>query len=172
MGTSQRVGRGFHRLAVFMAAIPFLVGAVWSVSIAFEQADRAELAHAERVALFCAKLWFRRPKETSQPSPFDDLIRDPQAKGLQPRSPEETDAFMARIVGHRYVDLRDLGCSEGPNSVALKDVFLATEPPQFPRASALLPPLAIGLAVTLAMSLAVYGLVRAIGWVIGGFAAT
>jgi hypothetical protein len=31
-------------------------------------------------------------------------------------------------------------------------------------------PLAQGLAITLIISLAVYGLVRAIGWVIGGFA--
>jgi len=35
-----------------------------------------------------------------------------------------------------------------------------------------LPPLGLGLAMTLAVSLAVYGLVRAIGWVIGGFAAS
>ncbi len=33
-------------------------------------------------------------------------------------------------------------------------------------------PLTIGLATTLAASFAVYGLVRAIGWVIGGFAAS
>jgi hypothetical protein len=32
--------------------------------------------------------------------------------------------------------------------------------------------LGIGLAITLAISLGVYGLIRAIGWVIGGFAAT
>ena len=33
-------------------------------------------------------------------------------------------------------------------------------------------PLAQSLAITIAISLAVYGLVRAIGWVIGGFAAS
>jgi hypothetical protein len=32
--------------------------------------------------------------------------------------------------------------------------------------------LAIGMAITLALSLAVYVLIRAIGWVIGGFAAS
>jgi hypothetical protein len=31
---------------------------------------------------------------------------------------------------------------------------------------------AIGVGLALAMSLAVYGLIRAIGWVIGGFAAS
>jgi hypothetical protein len=31
-------------------------------------------------------------------------------------------------------------------------------------------PLAIGLAIALAVSFAVYGIVRAIGWVVGGFA--
>ena len=33
-------------------------------------------------------------------------------------------------------------------------------------------PLAQGIAITLTISLVVYGLVRAIGWVIGGFAAS
>jgi hypothetical protein len=33
-------------------------------------------------------------------------------------------------------------------------------------------PLALGLAITVTISLAIYGLVRAIGWVIGGFAAS
>jgi hypothetical protein len=33
-------------------------------------------------------------------------------------------------------------------------------------------PLTIGLATTLALALAVYGVVRAIGWVLGGFAAS
>ena len=33
-------------------------------------------------------------------------------------------------------------------------------------------PLATGLIITLAVSLAVYGIVRAIGWVIGGFASS
>ena len=33
-------------------------------------------------------------------------------------------------------------------------------------------PFALGLAITLTVSLAIYGLVRAIGWVIGGFAAS
>jgi hypothetical protein len=32
-------------------------------------------------------------------------------------------------------------------------------------------PLALGLAITLTISLAIYCLLRAIGWVIGGFAA-
>jgi len=32
--------------------------------------------------------------------------------------------------------------------------------------------LAVGLAITLAATLAVYGIVRAMGWVIGGFAAS
>jgi hypothetical protein len=30
MSTSQRVTRGFHRLALFLAAIPLIVGALWS----------------------------------------------------------------------------------------------------------------------------------------------
>jgi hypothetical protein len=42
----------------------------------------------------------------------------------------------------------------------------------FSHAASFLPPFTIGLGITFAITLAVYGVVRAIGWVIGGFAAS
>ena len=78
---SQRVSRGFHRLAIFLAAIPLLVGLATSFYVAKDVAD-----------------------------------------------PENTGPFLINF--------------------------------------------GTGLAITLAAALAVYCLVRAIGWVIGGFAAS
>jgi hypothetical protein len=89
MGASPRLSRGFHRLALFLAAIPFLLGGAWSIIVAEGEADSAR----------------------SQNMP-------------------ETFSYAAHF----------------------------------------LPPLGLGLAITLGVSLAVYGIVRAIGWVIGGFA--
>ena len=40
MSTSQRPSRGFHRLALFLAAIPLLIGAPLSVWSAVEMAKR------------------------------------------------------------------------------------------------------------------------------------
>lgn len=77
MSTSQRVSRGFHRLALFLAAIPLLIGTYFSIVIAYSG------------------------------SSTEGDVTFTQAR----------------------------------------------------------------LAITLAVSLAVYGVVRAIGWVIGGFAA-
>ena len=40
MSTAKGVSRGFHRLAVFLAAIPLLLGGSLSVYIAFGLANR------------------------------------------------------------------------------------------------------------------------------------
>jgi hypothetical protein len=77
---------------------------------------------------------------------------------------------MAKIEGDRLLDLRDVGCSEVSKSIKLREVFIA--PTWFSRWTAPAEPVATALAITLLVSLAVYGLVRAIGWVIGGFAGT
>jgi hypothetical protein len=69
-------------------------------------------------------------------------------------------------------DLKELGCSNEPRTVSDRDILDASPPANFSYAVTFLPPLALFLGITLAISLAVYVLVRAIGWVIGGFAAT
>jgi predicted DNA repair protein MutK len=63
--------------------------------------------------------------------------------------------------------LQKLGCSDWAQTASFREVINA-KPDDFSYATELLPPLTIGLAITLA----VYGLVRAIDWVIGGFAAS
>jgi predicted Co/Zn/Cd cation transporter (cation efflux family) len=67
--------------------------------------------------------------------------------------------------------LQKLGCSDWAQTASFREVINA-KPDDFSYATELLPPLTIGLAITLAVSLAVYGFVRAIDWVIGGFAAS
>lgn len=39
MGTSQRVNRGFHRLAILLAAYAFLTAAVITIVVAMEEHD-------------------------------------------------------------------------------------------------------------------------------------
>jgi hypothetical protein len=123
MATSVRLSRGFHRLALFLAAIPLLAGIAVSVFIAKETADSA--LQAQQVA--CAHV------EDSAPS-----------GGFFTKKLAEINAAESTAACARAVSWGD----------------------QFS------PRLGIGLAITLAGSLAVYGIVRAIGWVIGGFAAS
>ena len=49
MSTAQRVSRAFHRLALFLAAIPLLLGGSLSVYIAFELANRLWEQHQKLV---------------------------------------------------------------------------------------------------------------------------
>jgi hypothetical protein len=51
MASSQRLSRGFHRLALFLAAIPLLLGGSLSVYIAFDLANRLWEQHQK---LLCA----------------------------------------------------------------------------------------------------------------------
>ena len=49
MSTAQRVSRGFHRLALFLAALPLLLGGSLSVYIAFDLANRLWEQHQKLV---------------------------------------------------------------------------------------------------------------------------
>jgi hypothetical protein len=51
MSTSQRVGRSFHRLGVFLAAIPLIAGVVTSVLIAMGGAKEAQ--NKQRTVAVC-----------------------------------------------------------------------------------------------------------------------
>jgi hypothetical protein len=67
------------------------------------------------------------------------------------------------------LNLKEIGCSNyEQDTVSFGEAW---NPPQFDWLDVLVPTLAYNLTVVLAVSLGVYVLVRAIGWVIGGFAA-
>ena len=68
--------------------------------------------------------------------------------------------------GHgAVVDLQKLGCSDLPQTTSYFKVLNAPAPEGFQLRN-------VGVLFTLTIALAVYGVVRAIGWVIGGFAAS
>ena len=152
MSAAQRVSRGFHRLGPFLAAVPLLVVGTWSVFNALNAANNARLSHDEQAHLVCAKARIAAMRKTNpdEPSVFsgeDDLADDEQ------------------------IDVQKLGCSDRAQTASFREVF-NSKPDDFSYPIEFLPPLAIGLAITLGLTLFVYGLVRAIGWVIGGFAAS
>jgi hypothetical protein len=59
IATSDRLSRGFHRLAFFLAAIPLLLGGSLSVYIAFDLANRLWEQHQK---LVCAHEHIAGPK--------------------------------------------------------------------------------------------------------------
>ena len=120
-----RVSRGFHRLGLFLAAIPLLVGGVFSYFQALDEASRppAELSKpALRIEGFGT---------VPMPPDFDRLMLEKQN--------EMVDQIAVSLRPHWWIKFAEA--------------------------------LALSLFVTLTLSAAVYGVVRAIGWVIGGFAA-
>jgi hypothetical protein len=137
MSASQRVSRGFHRLALFLAAIPLLLGGSLSVYIAFDLANRL---WAQHLKLVCAH-------EHVVGKKLGDTVYD------------QSDT----------VKLKEIGCSNSDDTVTVGE---ARNPPpnlnwfaEFGSGLLLSP-----LPQTLIVTLGVYVVVRAIGWVIGGFA--
>ena len=70
------------------------------------------------------------------------------------------------------VNLRQLGCTASRFDAAQVTFASARNPPAFNWYGAITAYVGIALALTLLAATLVYGFVRAIGWVIGGFAAS
>ena len=139
MSAAQRVSRGFHRLALFLAAIPLLIGGSMSVYVAFDLANRLWDQHQK---LVCAH------QHVPGAKPGENVY----------------DQFDT-------VKLKEIGCSNSDDTVTVGE---ARNPPpnlnwlaEFGSGLLLSP-----LPQTLIVTLVVYVVVRAIGWVIGGFAAS
>lgn len=166
---SPRRSCRFHRLALFLSGMSLLaVGSLfviiapdWNVPVpAFWSKPSTNNMPAVSVI-------------TVAPKPFDDLIA---------LSPTDEPGLEKAI--------RELAEMEKSKMLKIEGVETAQMPPEFEWESTdrqneivnqmvaanwrtkFAVPLAMGLAITLAVSFAVYGLVRAIGWVIGGFAAS
>jgi hypothetical protein len=73
------------------------------------------------------------------------------------------------LAEDEQVPLAKLGCSELSWTPSAREVLNASSPRDFSFTASFLPRLAFGLTATLAAGLLAYGVVRAIGWVIGGF---
>jgi hypothetical protein len=70
------------------------------------------------------------------------------------------------------VSLEALGCAKKPWREGVAHILQAPDPGWFNFAGTFITAFLLTLAAVFAVSLAVYGLVRTIGWVIGGFAAS
>ena len=98
---SQRISRGFHRLAIFLAAVPLLFGGAWVTFIAVEAKNKA---HNETVELVCAQTALKKSQAygamidaagaEKQPAPqankkllFDDLV--PKSTAPQTSAPPQ-----------------------------------------------------------------------------------
>ena len=127
MAALQRDSRGFHRLGLFLAAIPLLIGGTWSVIYALNEAAPASSENP--------------PPKSSAATPSSGKNLTIDGVDISPvLTPDQQNEKLDRMA---------------PPSWRIKFAEL----------------LAKSLMISLAVSLAVYGVVRAIGWVIGGFAA-
>jgi hypothetical protein len=142
MATSQRVIGDFHRLAVLSAVIPLLLGIVYSLWSPYQTAnDELNRHHKLECAREHAALW--PPVTTSSPDSYDEEMGIP-------------------------LNLKSVGCSDRDDDTV--SYAEAANPPEFNWWASYARHIAPILALTAAISLAVYGIVRAIGWVIGGYA--
>ena len=183
MATSQRLSRGFHRLALFLAAIPLLVGVGISLFWSNNLAHDAWRAHDQ---LVCANHYLLS-LDASAASEQEGTCTDENYAGQKRKWDEagqQHEGFFTWCAAQKpkpswlllgpsgnTINLKQIGCSDWEyDNVSLGEARAA--PAGFSWAFEFFSKLGIGLAITLALSLALYGLVRAIGWVIGGFAAS
>ena len=142
MSTSHRVSPGFHRLALFLAAIPLLLGVIFSAYFAYEEATRGLARHKNSG---CVYAFMKSNSKT-----FWDIY------------------FTSR---DGRINLKQIGCSVTDyESISADEI--PKGPPAFSWLITFFSSLALSLGITLAVSLAVYCIVRAIGWVIRGFTAS
>jgi hypothetical protein len=158
VSTSQRVSRGFHRLGLLLAAIPLLAGAAFYFFLAFDTANDAQRLHDEQMAFICAQ-------EAIYKKFYSDMSRDE----FDRKAAELADPGKFNLTGPQF-DLKELGCSDQSKTASALEIFRDRAPGEFSWRAKLWSQLSFGLAISLGVALAVYGLVRAIGWVIGGFA--
>jgi len=151
MAASQRVSRCFHRLGLFLAAIIVLVGGYYWVVSASEVANQDWRHHK---ALVCAHHFRHRDEKRFWELSLTELDDN----------------------GEAIIDLRALGCSQPVNDpheiIKFGEVRVV---PSFSWLSSfgsnlLFAPILVTALATLLLALAVYVVVRAIGWVIAGFA--
>jgi hypothetical protein len=150
VASSSRLSRGFHRLTLFLAAIPLLVGGFFSVSAAYSVAN-TDLYQHQRLMCAHEHLGLIKSPPNDVPTPRDDSAKS------------KTDTFWADLAAaSKSVDLKSLGYSDIEGDfVPYED---ALHPPAFIWLAtfgyyALIP----SLLITLAVAFAIYALVRGIG---------
>jgi hypothetical protein len=152
MSASQRVSRHFHRLAVLSAAIPLLVGIIYSLWSSYQTANNElDRHHKLECAREHAALW--PPVTTSSVGDDEETssVGDDEEMGIP-------------------LSLKSVGCSDRDDDMV--SYAEAANPPEFNWWKSYARHIASILALTAAISLGAYSVIRAIGWVIGRFAAS
>jgi hypothetical protein len=164
MSTAQRVSRGFHRLALVLAIILLLIGIAISYFIAKDFADGALLIHEKAV---CAHRYVASKEAENATKRKCTGNEFPKCTDM-----EELDSVIARPdPDDRALWLMDIGCSDKATDI-ISFGEARTPPSSFNWTIPFVTWLAIGSVLTLAASFVAYAVVRAIGWVIGGFMAS
>ena len=188
MSTSHRVSRGFHRLAIFLATIVLIVGTGFAVLMGSSEARRDLVSHQLKKGVFCAKHkiisdpWV--PTIERGDRDYDDSACV-QACSVPASSPcaacvlsgparQRTTAVRPDYpVGpDDMVSLDVLGCPHPPSRGRVSVILRASDPGELSYASAFLPSFLTLFGVRIVAAFAIYGGTRAIGWVVGGFAAS
>ena len=138
--SSQKISRGSHRLGVFLAAIPLLIGTCVSIVNAVSEADYKLKQYQ---VLLCANRHVQKTDKELADNPIWTAMR-----------------ASARL------QLKVIGCSDWEGATV--SFGEARNPPDFDWLSARVEQAAFGFAITLVATFSVYGLARAIGWVVGG----
>jgi len=140
MSTAQRVSRGFHRLAVFLAAIPLIIGIGASIFAALSEANGAKSSHDEQLELICAQELAKAPAtrllKPGETVPLPPGKRPQDVQWLSP-PPEGLKAIMHADAKTDFdefdlnYDLKDLGCSEESRKVSWRQIIDASAPGVF-----------------------------------------
>ena len=194
MAASQRLSRGFHRLALFLAAIPLIVGALWSIIWSLDEANSASSRHQQVLCAhgrIAALIGSHEVKPDRWPPPsgpkltIEGLGTIPVGEDFLRLSQDErtkkVDEILASVkaettgpwdqwVPSEKLSPLALGCGEKYDAdISYGEALI---PPVFNWLGTLTSAMTPLIGTTLAATLAIYALVRAIGWVIGGFAAS
>ena len=132
MSTSQRVSRGFHRLALFLAAIPLLIGSAISIYMAVDSVNTAKQwdekyrSQSEdwRAKLLCGqdaiykKYYADMPRDVFDRKVNEKLGLDADNSVLPPSvTPGPWDKFRTTF------DLKYLGCSASSEIVSAREIY-------------------------------------------------
>ena len=142
MATSQRLSRGFNRLGLLLAALAFVVLVPICLYFANQLADQDEAKYAKEKAKLAQFVCVREKMGERPPAKDNYRIYSPEA----------------------------FGCP-GPSILATATAIWDSDPPRS-RTQTFATFLAMLLGMAAIAVGTLYALVRAIGWVIGGFAAS
>ena len=136
---AHRISRGFHRIGIASAAIPLVAGLAFTAFLAHSLHGSDKKAEAARV------------ERNAMVACARDALKDT--------------TYQSRDL----IDFQTLGCSKTSDQWTLGAIRMYVM--RSPRNSSAEVVFMVGIGITLSLlaSLTVYGIVRAIGWVIGRF---